>query len=141
MKKIINRTVPLVLCLWCLVQSVSAARLLVPGGQVIGLSLEDHTVTVAAFDQTLGQAAKAAGLQVGDRIVSIDTQTVSSAEDIRTALSRSDGSVDICVLRSGKAKKFCLEPAITADGPRLGLYLKQGVTGIGTVTWYDSETG
>ena len=141
MKKIMNRTVPMLLCLWLLVQTVSATRLLVPGGQVIGLALADNTVTVAAFDQNLGQAAKTAGLQIGDRIVSIDTQIVQSAEDIRQALSRSDGTVDISVLRSGKAKKLHVQPAITEDGPRLGVYLKQGVTGIGTVTWYDTQTG
>ena len=32
-------------------------------------------------------------------------------------------------------------PEITTDGPKLGVYLKEGVTGIGTVTWYDPETG
>ncbi len=141
MKKIINRIAPVLLCIWVLAQSVSAAQLLVPGGQVIGLSLTDHTVTVAAFDQQLGQAAKAAGLRVGDRITRIDTQTIQSAEDVRAALNRSDGAVDISILRDGKAKKLHLEPSITEEGPRLGVYLKQGVTGIGTVTWYDAETG
>ena len=61
MKKIINRAAVLVLCVWLAVQSVSAAKVFIPGGQVIGLSLQDNTVTVAAFDQQLGQAAKDAG--------------------------------------------------------------------------------
>ena len=141
MKKITNRILPLLLCLWLLVQSVSAAELLVPGGQVIGLQLADQTVTVTAFDGQLGQTAQAAGLQIGDRIVSIDDNAVRSAQDIRKALDRSDGEVDVSILRSGKAKKLHLQPAITEDGPRLGVYLKQGVTGIGTVTWYDAQTG
>jgi phosphopentomutase len=55
MKKIIMRLTPLLLCLWLLAQSVSAARLLVPGGQVIGLKLADHSLTVTAFDARLGQ--------------------------------------------------------------------------------------
>ena len=141
MKKITSRIAPLLLCLWLLVQTVSAAQLLVPGGQVIGLQLADHTVTVTAFDDQLGQAARDAGLEVGDRIVGIDTHTVHSAEDIRQALSRSHGGVDVSILRKGKAKKLHLQPAITDDGPRLGVYLKQGITGIGTVTWYDEDTG
>ena len=141
MKKFINRALPLMLCLWLLVQSVSAARVLVPGGQVIGLQLADNTVTVTAFDEQLGAAAKEAGLQVSDRIVSIDTHLINNAEDIRQALTRSDGEVDVSILRGGKAKKLHLQPVITEDGPRLGVYLKQGVTGIGTVTWYDAETG
>ena len=34
-----------------------------------------------------------------------------------------------------------MEPEITATGPKLGIYLKQGITGIGTVTYYDPATG
>ena len=141
MKKIINRIAPVVLMFWVLIQSVSAVQLLVPGGQVIGLALSDNTVTVAAFDQQLGQAAKTAGIKVGDRIVSVDKQQIHTAEDIRQALQQSDGSVELSVLREGKAKKLHLQPAITEEGPRLGVYLKEGVTGIGTVTWYDAGTG
>jgi len=44
------------------------------------------------------------------------------------------------ILRKGKEKELKLTPKVTADGPRLGVYLKQGVTGVGTVTWYDPET-
>lgn len=33
-----------------------------------------------------------------------------------------------------------LEPEQTPDGAKLGLYLRQGIAGIGTVTWYDPDT-
>ena len=141
MKKIINRIAPVLLMVWLVLQSVSATQLLVPGGQVIGLALADNTVTVASFDPALGEPAKTAGVKVGDRIVSVDEKQIFSAEDIRFALTHSDGSVEIGILRDGKAKKVRLEPVITEEGPRLGIYLKQGVTGIGTITWYDADTG
>ena len=141
MKRLKSRIAPILLMLWLLTQSVSAVQLLVPGGQVVGLALSDNTVTVAAFDHQLGHSAKTAGIRVGDRIVSVDKQQIHSAEDIRSALQRSDGSVEIGILRDGKTKKLHLEPEITENGPRLGIYLKQGVTGIGTVTWYDADTG
>ena len=49
--------------------------------------------------------------------------------------------MELKVRRQGKEHALRAVPAITADGPKLGIYLKQGVTGIGTVTWYDPETG
>ena len=140
MKKMAKSAILALLCVFTLCQSVSAAQLLVPGGQVIGLELGDNSVTVAAFDDTIGEKAKAAGLQVGDRITHIDAQAVSSVSDVRQALERSDGSVDVSVLRKGKEKDLKLTPQITGDGPRLGVYLKQGVTGVGTVTWYDPQS-
>ena len=141
MKRIANRIALTVAFIFILCQNVSAVELLIPGGQLIGLELGDHTVTVAAFDDTLGTAARAAGLKVGDKITRIDTQTIQCAEDIRQALRCSDGQVDISILRDGKAKTLKLSPQITTQGPRLGVYLKQGVTGVGTVTWYDPDSG
>ena len=141
MKRFKNRLLLLAFCLWLTAQTVWGAQLLVPGGQVIGLELLNNTVTVAAFDDTLGQAARNCGLQVGDRITGINGAAVHTAEDVRQALLRTDGEAEISVLRGGKAKKLSLKPEITGDGPKLGVYLKQGITGVGTVTWYDPADG
>ena len=122
-------------------QKVSAARLLIPVGEVIGISVEDETVTVAAFDEVLGTEAQAAGLRTGDQILKVDKTQVRQPEDIHLALKRSDGTVDVEILREGKVRRLTVTPRITEDGPKLGVYLKQGVTGIGTVTWFDPESG
>ena len=126
--------------IWSLPATVSATELLIPGGQVIGLELQDNTVTVAAFDEELGGAARSAGLKEGDKILRIDDTQIHSAQDVRTALTRSDGQVDIFVLRGKKAKQLSLCPHATQNGPRLGVYLKQGTTGVGTVTYYDPQS-
>ena len=141
MRKFVNRMVLSLVLIFTLCQDVYAVQLLVPSGQIIGLELADNTVTVAAFDDAMSANAQAAGLQVGDRITQIDAQTIGSAQDVRRALERSDGQVDVSVLRNGKAKQLQITPHITVDGPRLGVYLKQGITGVGTVTWYDPSTG
>lgn len=119
---------------------VSAQTELTPMGQVIGLELQDGTVSVAAFDEELGANSSGAGIQVGDVITRINNIPVHSAEDIRAALQRSDGSVLLEVYRKGKSQQIRINPVITKDGPKLGLYLRQGVTGIGTITWYDAAS-
>ena len=115
------------------------ARELIPVGQLIGLELSAGTVTVAAFDDNL-TAARDSGLQVGDQILFIDDTAVRCAEDVRQALTRSDGAVEMVISRNGKEQQIHMEPDITAAGPKLGIFLKQGITGIGTVTYYDPET-
>ena len=116
-----------------------AAEMLIPVGKVIGLELYNDTVTVVAFDDAL-PVARDAGLQIGDEIRRIDDYAIESAEDVRRALNSSDGSVDVTVLRGGRERQIHMEPEITAEGPKLGVFLRQGITGIGTVTWYDPET-
>lgn len=141
MKKCMYRILAAALCLWLLPVEVFAAKALIPVGQVIGLELKTDAVCVVAFDDRLGAAAQEAGLQVGDEILDIDGKTVDSAADVTQALERSDGQVKLRILRGDQQRQVSIQPSITADGPRLGVYLRQGVTGIGTVTWYDPDTG
>ncbi len=138
MKKFIS--ILSILLIFTLTQPITAqAAQLIPGGQLIGLELQDQTVTVAAFSET-ESAAKAAGMQIGDRITHIDSRPVSSIADIRKALTCSEGSVLIRFLRQGKEKTLRVYPTVTAQGPQLGVYLRQGITGVGTVTYYDPQT-
>lgn len=139
MKKFVYRAAFSLLCAVLLSVSVSAAEMLIPLGRVIGIELSDGSVSVAAFDDAMAANARAAGLQVGDKIVAIDKYNVSSAQDVRYALDRSDGTVELAVERGGKRKEITVKPQITESGPRLGVYLRQGITGVGTVTWYDPD--
>ena len=133
MKKL-SKIAILFFIIFILPQSVDATRLLIPVGQVIGMELADGSVTVAG---TTGESP----LKSGDRILSIDSRRITCAADIRKALMQSDGTVTVTVLRNGKEKQLRIAPTATADGPRLGVYLKEGITGIGTVTYYDPNTG
>lgn len=140
MKKFASRVAILFFSIWMFAGTANAASLLIPGGQLIGLELRDDTVTVAAFDETLGDAARSAGLKEGDQILRIDDQDIRCAEDVRKALQCSDGQVDMSVMRGTKTKALTLSPPLTDDGPRLGVYLRQGTTGVGTVTYYDPHS-
>ena len=129
----------ILLSLLALPMGAQAAQV-IPGGQLIGLELADQTVTVAAFDPN-ESAARTAGIQIGDRITKIDNTPIHCADDIHRALSCSKGSVQVHFARKGKEHTTQIFPKITPEGPRLGIYLKQGITGVGTVTYYDPQTG
>ena len=127
--------------LFSLPGTAAADAVLIPGGQLIGLELSDGTVTVAAFDDNLGAPAREAGLRIGDRIIQIEDRKITCAEDVRNALGSGDCAVTVTVLRGSKQHTLSLTPAVTEQGPRLGVYLRQGISGIGTVTFYDPDTG
>ena len=137
MKKIVSRIFAALMILSIFPQGAQAARTLVPVGKVVGLELHNDTVTVAAFDEA--SRAQADGLKQGDRLLSIDGQSITCPEDVRRALERSDGTVEITVSRGGTLTTLRVHPMASESGPKLGVYLRQGVTGIGTVTWYDPE--
>ncbi len=140
MKKTAIRILSILLLCCTVTVSAVGAEFLVPGGQVIGLRLSDDSVTVAAFDFTM-EAGRKAGLQIGDEIISIDGQAIHCAADVRDALNRSGGQIEMVIQRKTQSHTLTVCPEITPDGPKLGVYLKEGITGIGTVTWYDPDTG
>ena len=140
MKKLTTRLIAAIVFICILTTSVFASEYLIPVGKVVGLDLSSGTVTVAAFDDAL-TAAREAGLQTGDEILSINGAKITCAEDVRRALDHSKGTVLLTVSRNGAEKSIRISPEITENGPRLGVFLRQGITGIGTVTWFDPDTG
>ena len=139
MKKMFRRIAGAALIIY-LLAGAAYAKELIPVGQVVGLELQNRQVVVVGFDEENGKAAKAAGLLSGDVIQKIDQRAITCAEDVRKALRSSNGTVAVEISREGKVKQLQLKTQNTKDGPRLGVYLRQGITGIGTVTWYDPET-
>ena len=141
MKRIISSIVLPVVLFVLLPLQARAAELLIPVGQVIGLQLSNDTITVVAYDDVLGANARSAGLKIGDEIVKIDQTSISCADDIRSALKQGNDTVSLTVRRGSRLSTLRMTPEQTEDGPKLGVYLRQGVAGIGTVTFYDPDTG
>ena len=79
---------------------VQAAEYLVPVGALVGLHLQDDTITVAAFDDLLGKTAQDAGLRVGDKIEAVNGTPIVEAEQIRPLVENSTGAVVSAPLRT-----------------------------------------
>jgi stage IV sporulation protein B len=140
MKRTIRAIVFSMVLIFHIPTTALAAQLLIPGGQLVGLELTNDTVTVAAFDDVWGAAAREAGLQIGDQILSVNGQRIASAGDVRQALQGCDGEAAVEILRGSKRMDLRILPADTREGKRLGVCLRQGIAGVGTVTFYDPET-
>lgn len=130
-----------ILVIFLMPTAAKAEPLLVPVGQTVGLQLRDNTVTIAAFDDLLGAEARQAGLKIGDRILKVNGKQVHNIQQLREALKLMDGSARLTILRGGKELEKNVQVTSTEGGAKLGVYLKQGISGIGTVTWYDPSTG
>ena len=129
------------------VQALGPGDVLTGVGQVVAIELETDGVIVAGFAQVDTDSgsvspASAAGVLPGDRIVALNGTAVHDDESLLTALSESEGSITLGIERSGSESEIRLEPAIGKDGKSyLGLWLRSGISGIGTVTFQDPETG
>ena len=127
------------LLLFCLPLGALAESYLVPGGQLLGITVEDGSFVIAGFDSRYGQAAQASGLCVGDKILKINDKTLSSLKDLTDTLNQADGKITLTVHREDRELEVSFLPQITPDGPRLGVYLKEGISGVGTLTYYNPQ--
>ena len=110
----------ILICVTC----VNAATL-IPGGQVIGLNLSDGTLTVVRVEN------ETSPLKPGDQLLTLDGADLRTVTDIKENLK--DCPQTLCVSREGKKLRLQI------SGGKLGVYLRQGTSGLGTVTYYDPE--
>ena len=144
----VSAPVLLLLALALLPGRALAVETLVPMGRAVGIELSADGVMVAGFNDvqtpegTRSPAAEA-GIRTGDLITAVGTRKTTSAAELLTALSALDGSaVNVTLRRGTQELTASVTPAMSGEGRwQLGLWLREGVSGIGTVTYYDPESG
>ena len=124
------------------------AQELVAGGQVVGIQIKTEGVLVAGVApvetaEGSGSPASEAGLCQGDFIVAINGQPVEGAGELIAAVGALDGApAALTVLRQGKELTFTVQPLLSRENQwMLGMWLRDGISGIGTLTFYDPATG
>ena len=124
------------------------AQELIVGGQAVGIRVRTEGVLVSGTAQVETEEgsvcpAEAAGLREGDRILAVDGEELRGAAELIAAVGRAQGeSVELLVQRGGERLTLPVQPALSRQGQwMLGMWLRDAVTGIGTVTFCDPETG
>ena len=127
----------------CAVPAWAAGEYLIPGGRTVGIQLETPgALVVGLAKEEGGSPAGAAGVQPGDLIVALDGQEILSAEDFSDAATLMDGSeIIVTVRRADDTLDIPVSPVETDAGWRLGVWLRDSISGIGTLTFIDPETG
>jgi len=139
MKKTIFRALSGALLAFLLAaQALAAPAYLIPGGNTVGIKLYARGLIVTSTVEDM--AAEAAGLRRGDTILQVNGRTASSRDMLLAAL-QTGGAVELTVLRGGREAELLVSPVKTESGYRLGANVRDSIAGIGTVTFYDPETG
>jgi len=132
-KQIMRIWAAVLLAVLCAAPVHALPKMLIPGGNTIGVKLYTGGLLVTGFEEV--SAAREAGLKKGDVILRVDGEEVHTAAALRQCLE--DEQVVLTVLRNGKEADYCVMPR----QQQLGAYVQDSVAGIGTVTYYDPDTG
>ena len=137
---VLTGTVQLQIC------ALAAEKELIPMGNAVGIHMEiDGVMVVKLTEGESGDDSPAskAGLLPGDIIVQVDeTKTPSSADFLKALEAAEGGTLTLTVRRGGDLLELTLTPEVQDDGEAtIGVWLRDGITGTGTLTYYDPETG
>ena len=125
-----------------------AAQSLIPVGRAAGIKLHADGVMIASLDPVttaVGQVspAEAAGLQPGDVILTANGQSVDTNDALQEIIEGAEGqAITLHVRRDGEELDVSVTPVQDTSGhDRLGVMIRDGMAGIGTITYVDPETG
>lgn len=115
---------------------------LIPVGEVYGITVGGDGVYITDLGERDGAApAKEAGLLPGDRLVELSGVRIENAQDLVSAVSGSDGNIKAVYERGGDTYETVIEPLRTGGECYIGVWVRDGISGIGTVTFYDPDSG
>ena len=118
-------------------------------GELFGLRLYTDGVVVAGTQAVLtadGEANPAddAGLAAGDVILRVNGETIRSHTQLAQMFASFDGTpMTVVFLRGGEQKETALSPAYCDAQKKYlaGLWIKDSAAGIGTLTFFEQESG
>lgn len=114
---------------------------IIAGGENVGIELNiKGIVVVGTYEIDNFSPAKEAGIKIGDIITAVNGQEVSNIDELVKIIGNETEKVEITYTRENETYKTHLT-IINQDGiSKTGLYVKDSITGIGTLSYIDPNT-
>lgn len=116
---------------------------IIPGGDTLGIEINSDGIMVIGFYEINGKYNKGTpNIKVGDYILEIESEKVSDVNSLTRIVEKNinKGYVDVLVKSRGKLKNVKLDLIKDDNVYKTGLYVKNSITGIGTLSYIDPST-
>ncbi len=124
----------------------SSGIYVIPGGEAIGIKLETGVYVAGKFEVETKNGKKApwqkSDIEVGDKILEIDNRIINSNKDLIEMLStNNDNDLILTIARGSNVFDTNIQVLETKFNEKsLGLYIKDKIVGVGTLTFIDPKT-
>lgn len=133
----------LLLTILCIPVTIFAySDYVIVGGENIGIELKSKGVMIVGFYKVNDEyiAAKA-GLEIGDLITTINDNKINTINDLTNTIKNSNGNLKIGYIRNNISEYTNLKLYKDESNTfKTGVYVKDSITGIGTLTYIDPNT-
>lgn len=134
------------LILFIMPKSVLAySKYVIPGGETIGIEVNSKGILVVGFYEVdKAYIGKDAGFEIGDIITKINDTKVNNIDEMVDVVNKeaiSDNQLDVTIIRDDKSSSLTLNMVCDDSNVcKTGLYVKDEITGVGTLTYIDPKT-
>jgi len=125
------------------INTLAYSDYIIPGGQSVGIEINSNGILIVGFYKINGKLNKGTpNLQIGDKIMSVEGVKVNTVNDLVETIENKmhDNTVEVTYARNGKEYKSTLILKYEDGTYKTGLYVKDSITGIGTLTYIDPDT-
>ena len=123
--------------------SYAYSNYIIPGGESIGINIKTEGILVVGFYKIDGKLNKGTpNLKPGDIIIKVGDSDIYSEKDLVDSILNNmhDNEVEILVKRGNNTFKSTLSLIYSENTYKTGLYIKDNITGIGTLSYIDPST-
>ncbi len=114
---------------------------IIASGENIGIEVQSKGILVVGFYKIDGKLNKNS-LSIGDTILKVEDKDVSTIDELVRVIDQKhkDGVVKLTIKHNTKEKEIDFHLVKSNDIYKTGLYVKDSIQGIGTLTYIDPET-
>lgn len=116
---------------------------IIVGGENIGINIQSNGILVVGFYKVKGNIVKSnPEIQIGDYITKVGDKSVNSINELTNAIESNMNNFEVTLtFRRNNEEKTSTLSLIEEDKVfKTGLYVKDSITGIGTLTYIDPES-
>lgn len=116
----------------------------IPIGKIAGIKLYTKGVLVVGMSEINGQKPyEESNIKEGDIITNINDSEIESTTELIECINQSNGqSLNVTYINNGETKECNITPVKNQNGKyQIGLWVRDSAAGIGTITFYEPETG
>ena len=124
--------------------SVLDKTTVIPVGKIAGIKLYTKGVLVVGMSEIEGQKPyEDSNIQEGDIITNINEYEIENTTELIECINQSNGEkLNVTYVTNGETKECNITPVKNEEGTyQIGLWVRDSAAGIGTVTFYEPETG
>ena len=126
------------------INALAYSSYIIPGGESIGINIKMDGIMVVGFYKVDGRFNKGTpALKIGDRITRVGNRSINSIAELISAIDEEMNSGKVILTFNRNEREYTTSLKLTYDGDsyKTGLYVKDEISGIGTVSYIDPETG